>query len=111
MRTGQFNFSIDIDLQERIERLIPKGERSKLVSKFLSEHCDKIESEQHSAKTRKVYFEKYYKPFILKYAKGRDPFYLIENPELKLAFKKSGITISDDDIKRCIEEIILEGAK
>jgi hypothetical protein len=109
MPTGQFNLSLDTDLIARINRIIPRGDRTREISNIISELCDKHESKMAEHKIRKMKFEKYFKPFILKYAKGKDPFYLLEDEGLRAAFKESKITISDADIKLCIEEILMEG--
>jgi hypothetical protein len=99
---------MDDALSKRIE-IIPKGERSKVICHFLNQYCEKMEAKQTGTKAKKIWFDKKIKPFILNYAGNRDLFSLIENEGLRTAFKEAGITISDADIKLCIEQIIIEG--
>jgi hypothetical protein len=102
------SISMDEALSKRIS-IIPKGERSKIICNIIHEYCDKLESEQNSAKAKKIMFKKYYIPFIQKYAGDRDPFYLLNNEGLRTAFKEANISISESDIKLCIEQILFEG--
>jgi len=109
MATRQYNLSLDTALIERFHALIPKGDRTSEISKLISEYCDKLEATQDLHKIRKLKFEKYYKPFIRKYANGKDPFYLLENKGLRTAFSEAEISITEEDIKLCIEQLLKEG--
>ena len=109
MRTSQINLSISSELMDRIDKYIPKGERSKTISKILNDYCNKIESEQTFNKAKSIWFSKTIKPFIKKHVGNNDLFSYLLNGELQPAFKKAKITISDADIKLCIEQILVEG--
>jgi len=109
MAKQQFNISIEYDLMVRFTRIYGEGNRAKRISELVEKDCIDAESKQLSEKARRITFEKYYKPFIVKYAGGRDPFYLLENEGLRIAFKDSDIKISESDIKLCIEQLIVEG--
>jgi len=98
-----------MDLQERIERLIPKGDRSKVVCNLLEDYCNKLELAHRSVKVKKQWFNKTIAPFIMKYANGGDLYSLIESKKLQIAFTEAGIEISAADIKLCIEEILFRG--
>ena len=109
MPTQQFNISIDIELLKRFTSLVGLGKRTRRICELMERDWTEMESKQIEFKAKKIMFEKYYKPFILKYADGRDPFYLLEHDGLRLAFKKANIKISDEDIKLCIEQILIDG--
>ena len=68
-----------------------------------SKHC------RLGPRQKSYWFDKKIKPFILKFSGDRDLFSLIENEELKEAFRESKIVISAADIKLCIEQLIVEG--
>ena len=109
MPKQQFNITVEPELMNRFTKLIGEGNRAREISILIEQDCERLEAEKISNKAKKKMFEKYYKPFILKYCNGRDPFYALENPALRTAFKKAQISISEADIKLCIEQILLEG--
>jgi hypothetical protein len=104
-----FNLGIDTDLMERFTRLIGEGNRSNRICFLIEKDCTEMEAKQIGTKAKKIWFDKKIKPFILNFVGSRDLFSFIENEELIDAFQKSGIIISDSDIKLCIEHLIVEG--
>ena len=109
MVTQQYNLSLEPELIERYHKLIPKGDRTNDIRILIIKRCDELEALQIGTKAKKIWFDKKIKPFILKFAGDRDLFSLIENEELKEAFRESKIVISAADIKLCIERLIVEG--
>ena len=109
MATGQFNVSLETELIERFNNLVPKGDRTNEVRAFMIKRCDELEAKQLGTKAKKIWFDKKIKPFIQKFAGRRDLFSLIESDDLKEAFQESQIIISAADIKLCIEQLIIEG--
>jgi hypothetical protein len=109
MPKRQFNISIDVDLMDRFTQIYGEGNRAKRIGELVEKDCIETESKQLGFKVKRIWFEKTIKPFIKKHVGYRDLFSFIENGELQPAFKEAKITISDADIKLCIEQILSEG--
>lgn len=104
------NYSIQDELLERFNNIVPPGQRSSVINKLISEYCDKYDGRAVEKKLKEHWLRSKVIPFVKQYAKNNrvDPYELWDSKGITPALKAAGIEATQEDIRSVIQILLKE---
>jgi hypothetical protein len=95
--------------KERCNKRFRPGEFSKWIVELASKELDRLDGTEAVNRQKQKWIEEEVFPFLRKYAKNRNPFFLWQNQEsIRQEMKEKKMEISKNDFEDCVSKLCEE---